>query len=205
MQNLVKQSPSMLRQHWLETALAALRGHFAKAGHAIPANTRVSIGWGYGRAEKILGQCWASAASSDKHHEIFISPMSKDSAVILGALAHELVHAVDNNKHGHKGPFKQIALAIGLEGKATTMVTGQGIAAFAAAFIKKHGAYPAGSLSKARGPAKKQGTRLIKCECGECGYVVRTTAKWLEEAGAPYCGHRAHGRMETEGSEDDGK
>jgi hypothetical protein len=34
---------------------------------------------------------------------------------------------------------------------------------------------------------KKQGTRLIKCECPECGYIARVTAKWLDEAGAPIC------------------
>jgi hypothetical protein len=41
----------------------------------------------------------------------------------------------------------------------------------------------------------KQDARLIKCECGECGYVVRTTRKWLE-IGAPHCPN--HGAMNVE-------
>jgi hypothetical protein len=33
---------------------------------------------------------------------------------------------------------------------------------------------------------RKQGTRLIKVECEMCGYVVRTTNKWLR-VGRPTC------------------
>lgn len=42
---------------------------------------------------------------------------------------------------------------------------------------------------------KKQTSRLLKAECGDCGYTVRVTAKWLE-IGAPHC--PAHGAMATE-------
>jgi hypothetical protein len=28
---------------------------------------------------------------------------------------------------------------------------------------------------------------MVKCECGDCGYTVRTSRKWLEESGAPIC------------------
>ncbi|HZP68353.1 MAG TPA: hypothetical protein VFB29_00285 [Pseudolabrys sp.] len=51
--------------------------------------------------------------------------------------------------------------------------------------IKTVGEYPAGTLNDAR--RKKQSTRLLKCECGECGYTVRVTRKWLEAVGAPHC------------------
>lgn len=44
--------------------------------------------------------------------------------------------------------------------------------------------WPAGALT--RSMIKKKGTYLIKCECPDCGYVVRTTAKWLE-LGDPIC------------------
>lgn len=52
---------------------------------------------------------------------------------------------------------------------------------------------PASSNAK-----KKQGTRMIKCACGECGYTVRTTAKWLE-VGPPCC--PLHGPMQADGSD----
>lgn len=38
----------------------------------------------------------------------------------------------------------------------------------------------------------KQGTRLIKASCSECGYTVRVTQKWLD-VGPPHC--PVHGAM----------
>lgn len=40
----------------------------------------------------------------------------------------------------------------------------------------------------------KQTTRLLKAACGECGYTVRVTQKWLD-VGAPHCPQ--HGAMEV--------
>lgn len=39
---------------------------------------------------------------------------------------------------------------------------------------------------------KKQGTFLIKCLCGKCGYTVRTTARWLDQFGPPICPNLHH-------------
>ena len=36
-------------------------------------------------------------------------------------------------------------------------------------------------------PRRKQSTRMLKCQCGFCGYVVRTTRTWLDEYGPPLC------------------
>jgi len=38
---------------------------------------------------------------------------------------------------------------------------------------------------RSRGPGS--GSRLLKCECGTCGYTARVTRKWIEKSGAPYC------------------
>lgn len=46
---------------------------------------------------------------------------------------------------------------------------------------------------------KKQSTRLVKAACGECGYTVRVTRRWLE-VGAPHC--PLHGAMDVEVSDD---
>jgi hypothetical protein len=45
----------------------------------------------------------------------------------------------------------------------------------------------------------KQKARLLKAECGDCGYTVRVTRKWVDEAGAPHC--PAHGAMPVDGIE----
>jgi hypothetical protein len=51
---------------------------------------------------------------------------------------------------------------------------------------KKLGTYPHAALDPSEG-IKKQSTRLLKVECEACGYTVRVTRKWLDEAGSPLC------------------
>lgn len=185
-----KASPSIRRQLWIESGAQALRERFAEVGYKVPANVRVSIGWprgshGKGRA---IGQCWGDTASSDKHHEIFVSPELGEKAAsiqILGVLAHELAHATVGLASGHKAPFKKCALAIGLTGKMTATTESPEFIAWAKTVIKTLGDYPAGRLSLAG--RKKQSTRLLKCECETCGYNVRVTRKWVESSGAPIC------------------
>ena len=48
-------------------------------------------------------------------------------------------------------------------------------------------AYPHAKLLPGMGGGTKQTTRLIKCQCTECGYTVRTTSKWIDLGGAPIC------------------
>jgi hypothetical protein len=179
---------SLTRQGWLERVVAALRDLFKAKGYVVPASVRVSIGWprgshGRGRA---IGQCWAIEASSDKYNEIFISPeLGSDSIEVIGVLTHELVHAVVGTKAGHKRPFKQCAEAVGLVGKMTSTKEGDELRRWASARIDEIGKYPAGSL--ALHMRQKQTTRLIKCECGVCGYVARVARKWIDDVGAPIC------------------
>ncbi len=189
----MKHSPSTLRHLWLDGTLEALRPYFDEAGFELPANIRLSVGWpkrARGKGAAVIGQCWDAIASSDKHFEIFITPALRDGARIADAIVHELCHIVAGHKAGHKGPFKQVATALGLEGKMTATTAGKELVEWIGNnILGPLGAYPSGSLNDLKGPAK-QSTRLIKCECSECGYVARTTRKWIEESGAPYCGTR---------------
>lgn len=36
-------------------------------------------------------------------------------------------------------------------------------------------------------------TRLIKCECAQCGYIARVSLKWIQGSGVPRCPQ--HGSM----------
>lgn len=184
------ETPSVVRHRWIELAVVALRDRFSQADYVVPPTLRVSVGWpkgshGRGRA---IGQCWSLDASSDKHSEIFVSPElgeQESSVKIMGVLAHEMVHATVGVAFGHKKPFKRCAEAVGLIGKMTSTDEGPEFTGFANRFVGEHGSYPAGRLSlDAR---KKQSTRLLKCECGDCGYVARITRKWLNDVGAPIC------------------
>lgn len=180
-------TPSLLRQAWLEAATAALRSRFASAGYSVPDALRVSCGFpkgSHGRA-KAIGQCWATEASSDSHNEIFISPELGDAVRIFGVIAHELAHAAVGVDKGHKRPFKQCAVAVGLCGKMTATDETPEFQAWASGEIARIGAYPGGTLISIG--RKKQTTRLLKCVCPDCDYTARVTRKWVESAGAPIC------------------
>lgn len=179
------------REAWLVAAVGELATLFEAVGETLPP-VRVSVGWpgGRGRKNSVIGQCWATAASSDKVAQLFISPVLDDAVRVLDVLAHELVHAIDDCESGHKGRFAKIAKSIGLTGKMTETVAGDALRADLQAIADRIGAYPHAALAGgagAEGP-KKQGTRQLKAECAEgSGYKVRLTRQWLDEYGAPIC------------------
>lgn len=184
-------APSIARQKWLCAAMDALKGRFESAGYTVPETIRVSIGFPKGGSggDKTIGQCWAAEASGDEYNEMFISPElgGKEAGPrIIGVIAHEMVHAVVGLKAGHKKPFRRCAEAIGLTGKMTATTESREFTAWAINLIvDKIGEYPAGAMTLVG--RKKQSTRLLKCQCETCGYLVRVTRKWVEEAGEPIC------------------
>lgn len=173
------------REAWLTAGIEMLRPHFAAHGAELPA-TRVSVGWPGGRGKKAhtIGQCWPPTLSADGTAEIFISPAIQDPQETIATLAHELIHAWDKNQHGHKGPFVTMMRAIGLEGKPTASVAGPMLAALIGSITTELGHYPHAALSDTG--RKKQTTRMIKLECPECGYTIRTTRRWIA-VGMPTC------------------
>src|SRR5215471_10741944 len=175
---------SFARQRWLEAAVEALRAKFADAGYATPQKIRVSIGWPKRAAScGAIGECWATEASSDRHNELFVSPELTEGARILDVLAHEMVHATVGTAAGHRKPFKQCALKIGLVGPMRSTTAGPEFSAWAEALFKRIGPYPAGFLTY----TPRQSTRMLKCECPTCGYVARVSHKWLALSGPPIC------------------
>ena len=181
-----------------------MRGLFIDKGRPVPEKVRVSCGFPGGRGNKrtTIGQCWQPAASADNHHEIFISPRIADGGEVLAILAHELCHAALPPGTGHKKPFATLAYSLGLEGKPTATVAGPAFKQYSDGLMASLGAYPHGALSDAGSGIKKQTTRMIKCTCAECGYTVRTTAKWLA-VGVPHCPE--HGEMVADSGEGDGE
>ena len=180
------------REAWLYNATQALRAHFSAQGYTIPDNVRSTCGWpsksATARKKRRIGECWSDDASDGKQIELFISPALADPLTVTETLAHELCHATVGLKAGHGAAFKRCATAIGLTGKMTSTEPGP---AFKAWFEKQSfGEYPHETLN-ASNAAKKQATRLIKCECPEClaegaPYIVRASQSTLDR-GAPYC------------------
>lgn len=182
------------REAWLGDAVERLRaGLFADANGSLPVGissevptVRVSVGFpgGRGSKHKAIGQYWKGLAVADGVPQVFISPVIDDAVRALDILCHELVHAcVPEDGHGAK--FKKIALAIGLTGKMTATVAGPALTMRLNALVGDLGAYPHSRIDVGSG-LKKQGTRLNKVACKDCGYTVRVTRKWLE-VGAPIC------------------
>ncbi len=157
------------------------------AGGAKPERYRVSVGFPKGRRGSkghAIGQCWAREASSDSTYEVFISPeLSAFDAV--ATLAHELTHIGAGLKCGHGGPFRRIAVQIGLTGSMRATVPGPELAAQIAEWITAEPLYPHAPLA-ALMPGAKPGSRLLKASCEACGYTVRLARQWLDVA-VPLC------------------
>lgn len=173
------------RETWLNHAVRLLRPIFAGAGAPLHDKIRIAVGFPLGGFEKIAGQCFKQEVSRDRHNEIFISPLIDDATKALGVLTHELIHAQDDCKSGHGRAFAKRAETLGLEGKPTHAGAGSTFKQRYATLLERLGPYPHAALRPSK--VKRQGTRLLKCECPECGYVCRVTAKWIKEAGAPIC------------------
>ena len=183
------------RETWLLAAVDLLtKKLFKPKGYKMP-KVRVACGWpsarGLAAKNRTIGQCWSKRASADKATEIFISPFlvhkTTDTWGVVPTLVHELCHASVGVEEKHGKVFGDCARAVGLEGKLTATHAGKDLMALTKTLHKKLGPYPHAKLDAKKSPVKKQTTRLIKCECGECGYVCRTTRKWLEDVGAPLC------------------
>lgn len=180
----------MTREQWLAAGVGALRPRFQSLGYGLPGVVHASIGFpsrgALARRARVLGQCWAREASKDGNCQIFISPVLVGPVEVLDTLAHELVHVVTPGAK-HKGKFITVSRAVGLtEGKPTSAAAGPELKAVLERIANDLGPFPHPTLSPATPLIAKQSTRMVKCECPDCGYTARTTRKWLD-IGTPIC------------------
>jgi hypothetical protein len=173
------------REDWLNAAAAALyAGLFAQHEVPTPQAYRISCGWPAG-ARKAIGQCFPTHMSKDRHNEIFVSPLLDDPVEVLAVLIHEMIHASDDCRDGHKGRFRRWAKAVGLEGKMTATVASDTLKSYLVHLIETtFGSYPHATLKRG-GVLKKQTTRMLKIECWSCGFTARTSGKWVDQMSLP--------------------
>ena len=76
--------------------------------------------------------------------------------------------------------------AIGLEGKPTAPTEGEGLTQRVNELFTTLGPFPHAALVPGK-QEKTQSTRMLKAFCGECGYTIRVTQKWIDESGLPEC------------------
>lgn len=178
----------MNREEWLTQVCNAMRSDFQQAGARVPDKIRFTCGWPSVRAfsskNRTIGECWDARASADGHVEVFVSPVISDGVEAGAVLVHEMVHAAGIK--GHRPNFAKLGEAVGLVGPWTSTTASERLRNRLSAIAEKLGPYPHAKLDKSMRPTKKDGTRMIKLECDCCGYVVRTTKKWIDY-GLPLC------------------
>lgn len=178
------------REQWLEAAAAELLALVImptaeEAGiKAAPPPVKVSCGYARGqRSAKTLGVCYPRAASPAGVNEIFISPELDDSATVAVVLLHELIHALDDCKHGHKGRFATVALAVGFSAPLTTYTPSDALTEIGDLIRSICGDYPHAHLIQ---PAPKTGqNRQKKLACTQCGAILRASAAVISAMPTP--------------------
>lgn len=184
----------MNREEWLTRVAAQdICPMLGLHNGAIPTKYRVSVGWPKGsrggKTSESIGQCWDPKCSSDGHHEVFISP-KLDAFAAIETLVHEMIHVSAGVAAKHRGEFKRLAVAVGLEGKMTATLAGEELGKRIRAWIADMPEYPHGPMdlggSKEGEPGEKKGSRLIKVCCPGCEYTVRMAQKWIDVA-VPAC------------------
>ena len=176
------------REAWLAALADELRPMFGRHKAAIPPRIRFSCGWPSRRIRKVIGECWAPTAAADGVTQVFVSPALHDPIDVAAVLVHELVHAAVGPDAGHGAAFARVAKRLGLVGKMTATKAGPQLREVLADRVRWLGPYPHGALQLGAGREPKQGTRMVKLTCPDedCGYTVRTTAKWIA-VGLPRC------------------
>lgn len=139
---------------------------------------RVSVGYPPRSTarSKTIAVCIKAEASASGHSEIFVTPAIGDSMLMLGALAHELVHYSDDCQSGHKNHFARLARAIGLEGPLTATVPGADLLDALNDIRVTLGDIPHSAIDLGKAKAK-QTTRMLKIACPseECKFSFRTS------------------------------
>jgi hypothetical protein len=175
------------RESFLIRATTILRHEYRKHGYELP-EVYISVGFPSKRAtsanNRCIGQCWHGADQKNGKAHLFISPVL-DGPGALETLVHEHVHAFLPAGVGHGPAFKR-AMKVGLEGKPTATHAGKALKARLAKLETKLGGYPHDTLNVNAGK-KKQGSRLLKVLCEDCGYTVRVTRIWIDKLGCPIC------------------
>jgi hypothetical protein len=133
------------------------------------------IGYRGSRTGKVtLGQAFDPSISADGTFEVFINPILDKPMDVVAVLAHELAHVWAGIQCGHRGEFARICRDIGLVGPLTSTVPGKELGDKLWEMVKMLGIYPHAKVDP--NARKKQGTRLLKLQCSDCGWTARVSA-----------------------------
>jgi hypothetical protein len=183
------------REQWLLTVATIINDELFQpniAGYSPPLSTysMTAPNTPTVKGGRILGECWSRAASADGSNAIFITAAldESDSQKIVETLIHEMVHAFDDNKHGHGATFAALCRLVGLQGGKTPRSENSYTATTATPKLQEHiqeiletvGQIPHAALTPALNGKKKQKNRQLKVECDECEFSFRTSQKNID-------------------------
>ena len=121
--------------------------------------------------------------------EVCINPIIDEPVEVLRILAHEFIHVWAGIECGHRGEFARIAKAIGFTGPMTQTPATPALLAKLTDIADVLGNYPHAKIDPSL--RKKQGTRMLKMCCSDCGFTSRVSAKWgeriTEHSTCPVC------------------
>ena len=139
---------------------------------------------------KVLGECWARAASTDGVNEVFITALlgTADSVKVLEVAIHEYMHAALDNQHGHSGPFVDLCKEAGLvggrtkrsESSFTATKAGPDLHEQLTEIVADLGAMPHGAMAPALSGKKVQKNRQLLVACDSCDFKFRASQKTID-------------------------
>lgn len=183
-----KASKFKTREQWLIAAVDEITKRIFKPKDIEVPAVRVSVGWPGGRGKKqgVVGQCFASTTATDKVAQIFVSPAVSQTLSVLATLTHELVHAVDDCKDGHKKNFIKIAREIGFEPEWTSSENrGDELNDKLKAIAEKLGEFPHAAIRPDERPTVQKTYMLKVVSPEEPDFFVRMTQGKIDEYGLP--------------------
>ncbi len=180
------------REAWLQAAVQRMRPVFLGHGFTVP-EIQVSVGWpstgGLGTAKRTIGQCWYGETTADQKPQLFISPLLDEVSApqgVIATLVHEVCHVIAGSDAKHGAKFVKVMKKVGLTGKPTATEAGEDLIVRMGQWSEELGPFPHSKIVPTM-KQKKQGTRMIKCQCRDCEYTARTVRKWIDLYGAPIC------------------
>ena len=177
------------REGWLTQMADGIYQEILKPHNVILPKYQVSCSfppkYGLGKRYRVFAQYWPGIFSINNIAQIFISPMVFESIQVGIILCHELIHAAVGVREGHKGKFKTLAKSIDLHVDRLYNTASPILITKLQRIIKRLGKYPHSMMFTIElNNIKRNG--MLKVWCPSCGYIVRTSSKWLKQ-GIPTC------------------
>ena len=176
--------PTLGQKHMRRRGLKSWKSFMFKPANVAVSCSLLSAGMNHGTALAHV-QYWAQGHKKGKH-EIRMGAhlggrkTKESSARIADILLHEMIHTCFPFD-GHKNGFRDLAHAVGLDGRMTATIASPALTErIENEVVKVLGRYPHEGVQLIPRGKRGKGSRLIKCECGECGAIIRMSRKTID-------------------------